>query len=43
MTEIIIRKASLDDIDSLVACIDAAYAAFKERLPDLPAVSEGCA
>ncbi len=38
-----IRKARPDDVEALVACIDAAYAHYADRISDLPPVSDGCA
>lgn len=38
-----IRKAQVADADALASCIDAAYAQYASRIPDLPPVSEGCA
>ena len=38
-----IRKATPEDADALAQCIDLAYARYANRIPDLPAVSEGCA
>ena len=38
-----IRRARPGDADALTACIDAAYAADRARLPDLPDVSAGVA
>ncbi|MBV1868983.1 MAG: GNAT family N-acetyltransferase [Marinosulfonomonas sp.] len=37
------RKARIADTDALVACIQAAYAQYKDRISDLPAVADGCA
>ncbi len=36
-----IRQAQEQDADALIKCIDAAYAIYKDRIKDLPAVSEG--
>ncbi len=38
-----IRRAQIEDAESLTACIDAAYLTYVQRISDLPAVSEGCA
>ncbi|MBT5433436.1 MAG: GNAT family N-acetyltransferase [Alphaproteobacteria bacterium] len=38
-----IRAATASDTQALIRCIDAAYKPYAERIPDLPAVSEGCA
>ncbi|MGI9353087.1 MAG: GNAT family N-acetyltransferase [Rhizobiaceae bacterium] len=38
-----IRKSHPDDAEALAECIDAAYAAYKLRIDDLPAVSAGIA
>lgn len=43
MTDVAIRRARLSDAAPLAACIDAAYAQYRATIPDLPAVSEGCA
>ena len=44
MTEsIIIRRAWSADAEGLGGCLDAAYAQFKDRIDDLPEMSEGCA
>jgi GNAT superfamily N-acetyltransferase len=39
MANWIIRRAELGDADALSACIDAAYAQYATRIPDLPPVS----
>ena len=36
-----IRPAMPQDADALSKCVDAAYANYKSRIADLPAVSEG--
>lgn len=41
--KILFRKAQIADACALTACIDAAYAKYINRIPDLPPVSEGCA
>lgn len=41
MTPVSIVRARPEDADALVAVIDAAYAPFRSRLPDLPDVSGG--
>ena len=41
MTDPTIRKATLQDVPQIVACIDAAYAPYFETIADLPPVSEG--
>ncbi len=41
MCDPLIRRANLSDADDLATCIEAAYARYRERIPDLPAVSEG--
>jgi GNAT superfamily N-acetyltransferase len=38
-----IRRAELRDADALSDCIDAAYADYAVRIPDLPPVSADCA
>ncbi len=38
-----LRKAEQRDADALAACIDAAYAPYATRIPDLPAVAADCA
>ncbi|NKB86829.1 MAG: GNAT family N-acetyltransferase [Acidobacteria bacterium] len=38
-----IREAVASDATALAACIDAAYAHYEERIPDLPLVSANCA
>ncbi|MFY0638925.1 GNAT family N-acetyltransferase [Maricaulis maris] len=38
-----IRRAQEADAADLAACMEAAYARYAARIPDLPAVSEGCA
>ncbi len=38
-----IRKAEAAEASAVAVCIDAAYAAHRQRLPDLPDVSAGCA
>lgn len=38
-----IRRAEARDSKALALCIDAAYADYATRIPDLPAVSEGIA
>lgn len=38
-----IRSATTQDATTLAACIDAAYAGYRERIKDLPPVSEGIA
>ena len=43
INDYLIRKAQTFDTDSLVMCIDAAYAEYVKTLPDMPSVSEGCA
>ena len=43
MTGCVIRRADLSDADGLGACLDAAYAPFAERIPDLPDMSADCA
>lgn len=43
MPAIQIRRAVPTDAEDLAACIDAAYAKYKSRILDMPAVSEGCA
>jgi len=43
MNNLVIRPARLSDAPALAACIDAAYAHYRATMPDLPAVSEGCA
>jgi GNAT superfamily N-acetyltransferase len=37
------RRAEIGDADALAACIDAAYAQYAARIPDLPPVSADCA
>lgn len=41
MTEVAIRRATLQDVPQIVACVDAAYATYRDTIADLPAVSEG--
>ena len=36
-----IRPAEEEDAATLIRCIDAAYAVYKDRVADLPAVAEG--
>ncbi len=43
MTNAIIRRARAEDAIALARCIDAAYAIYVGRVPDLPAVSKGIA
>lgn len=43
MARISIRAATITDAPALAACIEAAYAVYKDRIPDLPEVSEGIA
>ncbi len=43
MGEVTIRKAEPQDADALGQCLEAAYAAYAERIHDLPRMSEGCA
>ncbi len=38
-----IRKAEVRDADGLRDCLDAAYAEYADRIPDLPPVSANCA
>ncbi len=38
-----IRRAVVRDADGLRDCLDAAYAEYAERIPDLPPVSANCA
>lgn len=38
-----LRRATPDDGEALSDCIEAAYAIYSTRVPDLPAVSEGVA
>lgn len=42
MTAIHIRQARLTDVETLTACIDAAYKPYAKRIPDLPPVSDNC-
>ena len=42
-TSPVIRKALLADSGALAFCIDAAYAKYQKRIPDMPQVSEGIA
>ena len=39
----VIRPAQAGDAAGLAACFEAAYARYAAQIPDLPAVSEGCA
>lgn len=39
----VIRTAQSADAVDLAACFEAAYARYAAQIPDLPAVSEGCA
>ncbi|MEP1261874.1 MAG: GNAT family N-acetyltransferase [Rhizobiaceae bacterium] len=41
MPEPTIRKATLQDVPQIIACIDAAYAPYAQTIEDLPPVSEG--
>lgn len=41
MTRWTIRSASTKDTASLAKCIDSAYAGYRERIQDLPPISEG--
>ncbi|MCJ8309177.1 MAG: GNAT family N-acetyltransferase [Rhizobiaceae bacterium] len=41
MTGISLRKATLQDVPDIVACIDAAYARYRDKIADLPPVSDG--
>lgn len=43
MTSWTIRRAVTGDASALAKCIDAAYAPYRERIDDLPAVSDGVA
>lgn len=43
MADWILRRAEQSDAAGLAACIDAAYAPYAARLPDLPDVSGGVA
>ena len=43
MEQIKIRRALNSDAVSLAKCIESAYAKYKSRILDMPAVSEGCA
>ena len=43
MAEITIRRAVTEDAEAITHCIDQAYAAYRDALPDLPDVSEGVA
>ena len=43
MARMTIRVATIRDAPALAACIEAAYAVYKDRIPDLPEVSEGIA
>jgi ribosomal protein S18 acetylase RimI-like enzyme len=38
-----IRRADERDAGGLGKCLDAAYATYAERIPDLPTMSENCA
>ena len=38
-----VRRAEPNDADALTTCIDAAYAQYAARIPDLPAVAANCA
>lgn len=38
-----IRRAELRDADGLGRCLDAAYAHYRNRIADLPSMSESCA
>ena len=40
MTDPTIRKATLEDVPQIVACIDAAYAPYIKTIANLPPVSE---
>ena len=41
MTSTSLRKADLQDVPEIVACIDAAYAKYRGVIDELPPVSEG--
>ena len=41
MTDTSIRKARLQDVPDIVACIDAAYERYRQVIADLPPVSAG--
>ena len=43
MTAVTIRRAEIADAEGLGRCLDAAYAQFAARIPDLPSMSEDCA
>ena len=43
MTTVTIRRAETGDAEGLGRCLDAAYAQFAARIPDLPSMSEDCA
>ena len=43
MDELTIRRAEVNDADGLGRCLDAAYATYRERIADLPSMSENCA
>ena len=43
MEEFTIRKAVIDDVQALSNCISSAYSIYKDRIADLPDVSDGIA
>lgn len=43
MGTITIRRAGFHDAEGFGRCLDAAYASFAARIPDLPSMSEDCA
>ena len=43
MSSIVLRTARPQDADALTACFTAAYAAYREKIPDLPPVDQGIA
>ncbi len=43
MDKLTIRRAETSDADGLGRCLDAAYAHYRDRIGDLPAMSENCA
>ena len=43
MVDWTLRRAEIDDADGLARCLDAAFASYRERIADLPPMSENCA
>ena len=43
MADWTLRRAEIGDAGGLASCLDAAYATYRERIADLPVMSENCA